>query len=645
MSKRSSTVWSALCGGMTRVFSVVEDSPLGQGLSSYETESEAHVFSRPVSAPRLFLAKLLAEARIPKAFSGIFSFLTHVRVSMYGLTGLAYSVFGILLYSLLRFAAPIREVGIIYPVDYLWTFGFIGILSVPLLFSKKKAGQALLRGRLTGPLFSRLLGIPDHTTDVRADHGLGGAKGILPGLFLGLSGAALTVYLHPAVLPACFVLVCLLGGIFAWPEMGVALCVMTLPLLWARADLLFLPLVLIPVTWFSFFAKWLLMRRRWRVGPLEMIMGLFCLSLLLGGMTGSFVGADSVCGGLVYALLFSVYFLITNLIHTKKAVLNCIFGLSLTLIMTLPALYGAELYARVSAGELSWLAGSIGGDALLRFATAVTQGLGRLWQPAGVCLVLTLLPILMCHFSQQRRVLGKCLSVLGILLCFGGLILAGAWDALLPAVLVTVAFCLLCSPGAAAVTLVLLPAVVSGVALLWHFFGAFFGEELTALVLQRENSQQIWRGLWEMLLEHPAGIGLGDKAFAEIFPAYVPENTPVPAAGEMGFVGQIMAGLGFPGLLLLLLTLFFVLQKSFTCLRATGNRRDRAVVTSTMLACVSLCIYGSMSPWATGIPVCFTWVILMGLCNAYRNAVLTESAVLSVVDAPTPESTDRVYRM
>ncbi len=645
MRSESSTLWSSLVRGVSYVYGRVADSPVGRGLSSYRTHNAADTLSRPVSSARIRLAGLLGESHILGGFSGFFSFLARIRVSLYGVTGFSYGFFGILLYLLLRFVVPKEGFNLIYPKEYLWVLGTVLLLSIPLLFSRKRAGQSLLRGRLTGGLLVSLLGIPcDSAAAERLDR-RGVSRWLLPAVLLGLAGAAATLYIHPAILPVGFIAVCGIAAILAYPEVGANLSVLSLPFLWVTPLALPVCIALILVTWLSLLIKWMLMRRTWRRGALDAVMGLLCLSLLLGGMTGTGVSAGGVLRGLSCAILLSVYFLITQLFKKRSSLGGSLFGLSLLFILALPAFYGMLVYGQVSDGALRWLAGSVGGDLLVTASTSVTKLFHDLWQPAGVCLLLILIPLLLSRVTLAERLLKKCWLLLCVVLCFQGLFLADAPDALLLGGVLTVAYVVLDRPKTLAVGLICLPLVICGGVLLVHYAGDPLREMTATFVLETEGRAVIFDSLARMLWEHPLGVGLSESAFAEAVAGYLPVNTPIPALYELSLVGQISASLGIPGLLLLLLTVFFFVQKSFTCLRVSGDRRNRAAMLGGMLACVGMLTLCTVSPLTSGLPVGMTLAVLMGLCSAYENVALDESATLAVVEADSSCATDRVYRI
>ena len=645
MSQKTSALWSGISHGVSHIYKKIANSPLGRGMTSYQEPEITQGLHRPPAPARLFWAKLLQQGLLPKLISGFFSCLAQASLALYGAIGFFYGFFGVMMYMLLQFVIPQGKVFFSYPQEYLWIFGTLCLLSVPLLFSTKRAGNALLRGKLTGILFANLLGIPHDDTPREKDSRKKLRWGIFPALLLGLAGVTLTVWIHPLVLPACFLALALVGLIFTFPEAGVSLSVITLPLLWLKTAFLPLTLSLIFVTWVSFIAKWLLIRRTWRWGRLDMIMGLLCLSFLFGGFVGIFTDGKSFLTGLTLFLLCSLYFLISNLIKLHKVVGGCVFGVGLTLFATLPILYANLIHEQIAEGGLSWLAGSIGGDAIIRFTEWSTQGLGSLWQPAGVSLLLALLPLLLRRLALSSRALGKCMLSLCIGLCFQGMFLFGAMDALLLSALIVFVFCLLYSAKIAAAALCSLPVCVSGCVLFFHFFGNSSEQALIASVAKQENRSLVWQGLLEMLKDHPAGIGFSETALVEILSEYVPLDMGTSALLALSPLERLTASLGIPVLLLLLVAVFFLLQKSFTCLRRSGNRRDRAWVVSSSLTCLSLLVYGVLVPSDSALPLCFSLVALWGLTSAYETQVLTASATLSVTEDPTPYATDKVYRI
>lgn len=640
MSRKKTAVWSHLTYAAAYIYAMIIQSPLGRVMTGYPNGHGANALQKPVSWIRLRCAEWLGAGHTAKVMSQFCGFLARTKVSVYGLIGFLYGILGGVMHGFLHYFSP-RPISFVhYSPAYLWIFGIIALLSLPLLFSRRRAGNALLSGKITGWFFVGVLGIPYDGTIQRQAERWHWGKGVFPAILLSLVSVALTLWIHPLALPICFVVFCVIALVLTFPETGAVLCVLSLPFLFVRTDLIFLTAGLLLVTWLSFFAKWLLIRRNLQWSALDMIMVLICLSVALGGMTGAYVTLQSIWQGIISALILSVYFLMTHLIKTRKALIGGMFGLLAVLILTLPTLYASFLHEDIVKGSLSFLTVSKGGAWIYTVLSSVFQTVGAWWHTSGVCLLMMMIPLLLARILMVKRVRDICLLLLALTLAFHGLVMLNAWGGILIATISLLIFGLLYRHEISVVWLLLLPLLLSFGSLGVYMFGQSLHDTWVDYLLLQENQATVWKGIWQLLCEHPAGVGFGTVAYAEIFSPYV--NLPY---SQISLIAKFIIGLGFPGILLLLLAIFFFVQKTLTCLKNTGSRQNRLYILGGMISTLSLLVYGMFSSALSDIPILFAWIILVGLSHAFVNICWNENQTLTITEAPTPGACDKIYRI
>jgi hypothetical protein len=166
---------------------------------------------------------------------------------------------------------------------------------------------------------------------------------------------------------------------------------------------------------------------------------------------------------------------------------------------------------------------------------------------------------------------------------------------------------------------------------------------LTILSRSRLYKSQLSESLWRMVWDHPAGIGVGERAFSLVYPAYAaPDLGAVTESGSLYF--ELLLSYGWAGLLLFAGVIFLFIQKSLTCLGHTADRRDRAMILGGVTSIVGALIFGTVRSFITSPRVFFTLTLVLALCSAYENLIFDESDVLTARQAGTPTEEDRVFR-
>ncbi len=622
--KKGSIIWRKLTGFTHWLYHVIGSSPLGKGLTAYR-RADALLHHdrrrthrddcRPMSPSRLRLLEAVQAGKLFKLISGLFSALARTTAAAYGIFLVFYGLLNVLLF----FVGPILRPALSYELMYLFMSGGMVLLGLPMLFSGKPIVQLLVTGRLTGWFFARLLGLPAE----RLVRPLGAiekhhAKTVAPyvALLLALGSAVAALWISPLVIPLCFILLCLMGMIFAFPEAGVILSVSALPLVFISNRVLWIPVTVILLTWVAFGVKLLFMHRAIRFNLIDVVILIFSCSLALTGMTGVYVTASSVWTGLLCFVIFSLYFLITNLMTSRALLRRCLVGPCLSLLLVI----GIYAIAAVPHGWLDWLLGSRGGNAISGGFEAVRSFLMAQAAPFCLCMPLMAIPFLISLLRQKRRPLYYASVTVIVLLCFFALYLTGSVGALVIAVGCLVLYFLLLSHRCLAVGILAAPAVACGGMWLYSAYAPNVGTLAARVAEGQERRGMLWRGAWQAVCDYPAGIGLGDRAFEAVYPQYA-EAGAAAVTHVSSMYMELLLRTGFPGLILLAAVIFLFLQKTFTCLKVSENASDSSKLLGGMLSLVSLLLYGLVSNAPLHLPIVFVAVVVLGVCNAYENTI------------------------
>lgn len=150
--------------------------------------------------------------------------------------------------------------------------------------------------------------------------------------------------------------------------------------------------------------------------------------------------------------------------------------------------------------------------------------------------------------------------------------------------------------------------------------------------------------VWQMIADHPFGIGIGSDSFAVVYPSYAPSGVSyATSAGNLYL--DILLSHGWCGLLVLGLVLFLFVQKSLSCIRHAASKSSRALILGGLGSVMSVLLLGTVRSFS-GIPrVFFTLLLAVALCSAYENILFEEHDVLTVDPAGDHTREDRMYRI
>ena len=626
--RRRSIIWSRLTGMTGRLYHAIGQSALGRAMTAYRRadallhHERRHTLRdncRPMSRARLKLVETVRSSRLLGGIGGFFSLLAYAPARFYGLF--------LLLNGLFSGAAYFLDAGLLadtFSVDPLQFIpcGVLMLMGFPLLLSGKPMAALLLTGRLTRWFFVGLLGLPDEAVD--GDEEKPSAKIfrlLSPYLAILAAGgcAVASLWFHPYVIPSLCLLVALTGMIMAYPETGVILSVSTLPFLFFSRTSVLVSVAVIAVTWLSYVTKLLFMHRTIRFNLIDVAVLLFALSIGLSGMTGGYITTDSVWTGILCFVIFSLYFLITNLLTERDQLRRCLVGPVVTLLGVL-AMMGASL---APDSLWDWLGGSRGGNLLRTALLSVKDMLSAQASAYRVCLPMMAVPFCVGLLMQKGKRLRHYLFLWALLLLsLVTLYLSGAYGPLAVSILCVVLFFLLYHHRALAAGILALPWLAMGGIWAYTLIPHRINGLLTRWASAQTWRETLWRGAWRTVCDYPAGIGLGDRAFSSVYPLYA-DAAAAGVTGVQSTYVEILLDMGIPGLVLFLFMAFLFVQKTFTCLRVVERLEDHALMLGGMLSYGTLLLYGLFSDAPVYLPMLMTAVVALGLCSAFENTVFT----------------------
>jgi hypothetical protein len=584
----------------------------------------------PMSPARLRLLNAVESGKLFKGIRGLSRFLFCMPMALYGLFFLIYGLLGVGCYFVLPRVYP----SLTPDFEHALISGIITLLAVPLVLTKKTLAETLGSGALSHLIFVRFLGIPQD----RLEQPRQKVPVALPylTLILAIAAAGGALLTHPLLIPGIMMALGGLGLIMTYPEAGVVLSTVMLPAIWLDRNLLIPLCGLILMTWLSYGVKMLFLHRTIRFGLLDTVLLIFGFLILFSGFTGAAVTHESILTSVMLFICLSDYFLIVNLMTTREYIRRCLLGVGISVVVvTLLA------YLRIiPVDDLAWLEGSRAGDAII---TGVTKGIERLsglWQEHSELYLVLVFPWLYSYLCHTKRLWRRVSAVVFILLDMVLVLKTDSVSALFCILIVTVLFMLLASHKGLSMGAVLLPAAASGA--LWVTYLYPVSDTIqTILARSRHFKSLLADSLWRMIWDHPAGIGIGESAFREIYPAYAaPDLGAVTDCGSLYF--ELLLGYGWAGMILFAAVMILFIQKSLTGLRHTYVAKDRAMVIGGITSMVGALILGTVRSFVTSPRVFFNLILVIALCSAYVNILFDESDVLQAGQMDSPEGVDLV---
>ncbi len=636
-NKTKGYIWDTLNQATAKLYAVIAASFPGRVMTGYRKADAAFAKGRrytgrnrctPMSPARLRVLSAVEDSRLFRGLRALFHALFCLPLAMYGLFLLAYGGFGAVLYFVLPHIYPATAPDL----EHLLLSCVLAFLAIPLILTKKTLAETLGTGGLPYLIFVRFLGIPRDRLEPPRQK----MPAVLPYLtvFLALLASGGALLTHPLLIPGILLGLGALGLVFTYPEAGVVLSTVLLPAIWLNRNLLLLLCAVILLTWLSYGIKLLFLYRTIRFGLLDTVILIFGGLVLLSSFTGAAVTAESVMTGVLLFVCLSDYFLIVNLMTTREYTRRCLLGVGISVVVvTLLA------YLRIiPVDALGWLEGSRAGNYLIAGVEDGIEQLSGLWLEHSELYLVLVFPWLYAYLAHSPRLIRRVAAAAFIVLDMALILMTDSVSALFCILLVTVLFLLLLSHKGLSFGAILLPPAVCGVLWVSYLYPVSDAVQ-TILSRSRHFKALLSDSLWSMVLDHPAGIGIGEAAFREVYPAYAaPDLGAVTDCGNMYF--ELLLGYGWAGMILFGAILFLFAQKSLTALRYTASVGDRATILGGITSMTGALILGTVRSFITSPRVFFNLILIIALCSAYQNIIFDEADVSLAEQHRSPERVD-----
>lgn len=430
---------------------------------------------------------------------------------------------------------------------------------------------------------------------------------IVIGVIIGLS----TIFIQTTYVLIGLLCLILLFVIVSKPEYGIGIIFFALPLL----PTMYLAALLI-VTACSQAYKILVSKRVIKISLIDLPVTLFIISIV-------FSGVISVTGSNIKKMLLSVcfvfaYYLTKDLLRGPKQRLFCIS--TLTFSSALVSLYGILQYA---LGDVS----SIWQD-LSKFSDIKGRVVSTFDNPNVLGeYLLVMIPISLISVLISKRIHSKIFSALSFIMNMLCLILTwsrGAWLAFV----ITFAIMLIVinKKWICAYILCIPPAVVG----LSYFGGSVVNRFLSIFTFNDTSALYrlgIYEGASRMISDYYLyGIGLGDAAFAKIYPLYAVSGTQA-AIHSHNLYFQILLEQGIFGIIVFALVVFITIQMSLYYRKTSAPNDEKLIVLSFFTGFVSLLIMGMTDYiWYNNRIFLLFWLIIGFIAASVNSQRVIEKA-------------------
>ncbi len=571
---------------------------------------------RPMPTARLKLAEAVGDSLLMRFLQGFFRLLYTMPLRFYGWLGLFYGVFGILCYLILPFVYPPLSTG----VGHLVVAVSSAVIALPLLIGSKRLCETVAGSRLGHAVVHGLLGVPTGA----AEGSFGKPSGALPYLafVLALGAAAGSLFLSASTLPIALLALIMGGMVFSYPETGVVLSAVALPIVWLwRGGLPVLAALLI-FTWFSYGLKLLILHRTFRFGRMELAVLVFGIAVLLSGTFGASSGAEGLSQSAFLFLCISDYFLIVNLITTRAGIERCLVSLSTAMVAVTLASYLRLL----PPNALDWLRGSRAGDAIIGIFKTVMESLTALPVDEVMFLLAFTFPLLLTGFRHAPHAFRRVWLAILLAAEVGIVTLTHSVVAGLCMVAGTLIYLLITDSRALAGLAVAALPIACGVMWLQALIAPYLAEATRDLALARMIRESLRAPLWETAAAYPGGVGIG-------------------VVGDSGnLLLEILHNFGWQGLLPGLLVLFLLCQKGFSAVNRVLRGGDATLILAVIAGIVVLLLYGASTPLITTPQILLAVTVMFGLAGSYANILFNEHDILLAESACNERGDDRILR-
>lgn len=450
------------------------------------------------------------------------------------------------------------------------------VISVPALTTNESVASVINQSQIINFLLFKILGM-DSIRHNDASYLNDAKKHPYLMLFLGTALGTLAIFVPCTYIFIGLGLIVLFMVIMSRPEHGISLVFLMLP---------FLPTMvlvgLIVLTLISQFYKVIISKRVIKISVIDVPIAAFIVSLVLSGTL-------SITGSNIKKMLLSVcfifaYYLTKDLLRISKIRTNCLYSLVFSSLIV--SSYGILQYF-LGKSSLLWLD-------LSKFSDIKGRVVSTFDNPNVLAeFLIVMIPISLVSFLISKSKIFKFGSLITFILNIVCLVLTwsrGAWISFVICMLIMLVF--INKKWICAYILGIVPCASA----LSFASGSIVNRFVSIFTFNDSSSQfrlGILEGVKKMISDNFLfGIGLGDAAFATIYPQYAVQGTQA-AIHSHNLYMQIFLEQGLLGIIIfaLIMLMFVLISMYYRTMNATKD--DKLTSLSIFIAVLSLLIMGA----------------------------------------------------
>ena len=540
---------------------------------------------------RALISHLYEKSLAYKILSWISEMIIHSQVRVFGIGIFAFALSSVLM-TMLKYYLEGTEIMVNGIVGIV-----LAVLSIPLVASKKRVGEALLTGKISGFVISQMLGVDDSKLEKDETKSPGS---YLASFEIAMALGFITYFVPSVAFVAIFAILLAIVMIMCFPELGIFSIIAMIPVVNVVNHPNFVIFPIIFLTAISYVSKYLRGKRVMRFELIDVFVLFFGANILACGINTQ-GGEASLYSALIYFAFLCIYFLIVNSYIRKTWIYR---GINLIIIT-------ASIVAVVAIID--------GGTELLntvdlKFFANISKRLDAiLGNPniLGAYLVIVF-PFILAQMASSKRTSSQILYFICAAVTAICIVLTWSRGAWLGAIVAFVVFLivynfrtiwfLLISASAVPLLAYVLPQEVTG-----RFSSTFIMEDSSIL-----HRFKIWEGAMKMIRDNLfTGIGVGQSAFDAVFPQYAELGTETVEHTHSLYL-QIFAELGIVGLVLFAIVIFMFTQKCFIGIknRRRGGKSRNMIAAGLASVCASLVMGITDYIWYNTRVLLIFWIMI-----------------------------------
>lgn len=635
--KHSSESKSTILGGIKRftdwIYKKVSSGFVGRVFNSYTKENNAfkNSFANAVLGSRSKLAELIRklrfvvaeqfeDSRILKTWRRFMCFLAGAKLRLYGSFMMSFGIYVGLVYFMKRYIIS----GATHDMSYVVCSIIFTLCSIPLVISGKTFSQAIVSSKAGHFIASDIFGIPEEKLKVTQSK-RGDAYNAA--IFVGIALGTLSYLIDPLYVFVAIGLFIAFSLIVTYPEIGVLVTVVLLPLLSVGNGIDILKWIILTFS-VTYFVKLIRGKRVISFEIIDLVILFFSVLIAFAG-TVSLGGEGAVDQANTMLCLIVGCFVAGNLMRTREWIKRCIFAFVFS--------------GGVTAALVVWDAsleyfGDIFGSKLNMLDCGSLSLFGSKHMLAAFLTVS--LAFTVANVYSAQKIKHKFLLLFSTVMLVAAIVIVGSTAGLIGMLVALVVFFLIASRRTVPVMIWL---AFAGVIAVTVFPLEWLTKIIPAFDITSPTAYSViktWNGVIKMLMASLfAGVGMG--GMSEVYPLYA----------ESGFeqIGQssslwlrILCDVGVTGLIIFVIIIFLYLQNCFEYIRKPLNKGSKIYIVASVAAITGLlALSATVDVWSNTVIFYQFWMIITLACSGIRvNRRLIEKQNIDKVNSECSASVD-----